>query len=238
MEGLGLAAYGSGSEEDDTNSLAGSPLAQVLKALDPSPSAKVEDVTAAAAEEVRNLPSAVAPVPQLDASPQLASATGPGEADLENGTVVAGLDLATPPPGICSKQVQAKVEEYLRMQRERGFAVKAVIGESRGYRNPYFLEKWVADAKILQGGSNFPRDIFDPSALHEEDFYDSQHRAYMAKQEQDQQRKSAASLSIKTRAAQQPALPGGSGSIQAIAASARAKAQEVVKRQQQSGRWG
>lgn len=35
---------------------------------------------------------------------------------------------------------QAKVEEYLRMQRERGFAVKAVIGESRGYRNPYFLE--------------------------------------------------------------------------------------------------
>lgn len=55
---------------------AGSPLAQVLKALDPSPSAKVEDVTAAAAEEVRNLPSAVAPVPQLDASPQLASATG------------------------------------------------------------------------------------------------------------------------------------------------------------------
>lgn len=64
--------------------------------------------------------------------------------------------------------MQAKVEEYLRMQRERGFAVKAVIGESRGYRNPYFLEKWVADAKILQGGSNFPRDIFDPSALHEE----------------------------------------------------------------------
>ena len=30
------------------------------------------------------------------------------------------------------------------------------------------LQKWVTDAKILQGGSNFPRNIFDPSALHEE----------------------------------------------------------------------
>lgn len=31
-----------------------------------------------------------------------------------------------------------------------------------------YLQKWVTDAKILQGGSNFPRNIFDPSALHEE----------------------------------------------------------------------
>lgn len=30
------------------------------------------------------------------------------------------------------------------------------------------MQKWVTDAKILQGGSNFPRNIFDPSALHEE----------------------------------------------------------------------
>ena len=37
------------------------------------------------------------------------------------------------------------------MQRERGFAVKAVIGESRGYRNPYFLEVLTASSTDMPG---------------------------------------------------------------------------------------
>ena len=47
----------------------GSPLRQVLRALDACPAAEVDEVTAAAVQEVQNLPSAAAPVPQLDASP-------------------------------------------------------------------------------------------------------------------------------------------------------------------------
>ncbi len=71
-----------------------------------------------------------------------------------------------------------------------------------------------------------------------QDFYDSQHKAAAAKQaERELQRKSSAA-SLKSHPKQAAALPAGGGSIQDIAAAARAKAQDVIKRNQHGSRWG
>lgn len=64
--------------------------------------------------------------------------------------------------------LQDAVDKFLKMRRDLGVEVKAVIGMSRDFRNPYFLQKWVHDAKIVEGGSSMPPECFDPSSLHEE----------------------------------------------------------------------
>ena len=43
----------------------------------------------------------------------------------------------------------------------------------RRYRNPNFLQKIVEHFKIEEYGTKFPADVFDPNALHAEDYYDA-----------------------------------------------------------------
>ena len=54
-----------------------------------------------------------------------------------------------------------------------GRSINAELRKSKGYRNPDFLTKIVEHFGIAEHGSGYPRDVFDPTALAPEDFYDA-----------------------------------------------------------------
>ena len=72
-------------------------------------------------------------------------------------------------PQLCAPLTpQEKVTRFLAIQRDKGREIKSELRHARGYRNPDFLQKMVDDLEIHNAGSNFPKDVFDPDALHKE----------------------------------------------------------------------
>ena len=65
--------------------------------------------------------------------------------------------------------VQDKIVKLLGIQRKGRF-LNAELRSSRPYRNPDFLSHTVKHFELDPHGTCYPADVFDPNALHQEDY--------------------------------------------------------------------
>jgi HCNGP-like protein len=77
-------------------------------------------------------------------------------------------ELASDPPGECSTEVQSRIARWLELQRD-GRRLTDTLRSSKDYRNPEFFKKMVEYWEINEHGTAFSPEMFNPSALPEED---------------------------------------------------------------------
>mmetsp|Transcript_11986 Transcript_11986/g.21217 ORF Transcript_11986/g.21217 Transcript_11986/m.21217 type:complete len:216 (-) Transcript_11986:117-764(-) len=169
MSGL-LGHY---EDSDDNEDAPGSLAAQEAAAKD-------------AADATSNAPKAAAPsgsppqgqVGQASASPPQIVATGDDSSDEEGSGAKGdeGEDMLLPPSpgGPPDADILERVKS-LHDLRKRGKSIRDHIQGSRDWSNPYILERVVKVFELEQYGSNFPKEIFDPSrvAEHPSDWFDA-----------------------------------------------------------------
>lgn len=137
------------------------------------------------------------------------------------------------PQGECDPKLQEKVANFIRIQREMGRQVKSELRASRQYRNPDFLQKMVEAVDIQEAASNFPPEIFDPFALHKEDYYEALKAQWEQQQERHaQKRKASGHIEFTSGSAKQKTSTVGKS---AIASDAVQRARAVAAKQ--NSRW-
>ena len=132
-------------------------------------------------------------------------------------------------------ELQEKIVKLLGIQ-SKGRFLNAELRSSRPYRNPDFLSHTVKHFELDPHGTCYPKDVFDPNALHKEDYYDkltdefSLWRERKSQQQQQNQRVEFVRGGTEKAAA-------GSGGLQTKAqvAAMQAKAQAVVSAAQHKG---
>ena len=135
--------------------------------------------------------------------------------------------------------LQAKIVKLLGIQ-SKGRFLNAELRSSRPYRNPDFLSHTVKHFELDPHGTCYPSDVFDPSALHKEDYYDrlaAEFNAWRERKSQQQQQKQQVDF-VKGVTERAPSGPGGLQSkAQQTAAQvqAQAKAQAVLNAAQHKG---
>lgn len=86
------------------------------------------------------------------------------------------------PPGDPHPIVQAAVEDYTKVQNSTGRTIMEVLRQNRKWCNPDFLEKMVRFYDLDQYGSSFAAEVWNPKALHEEDYWPQVQKAAAAEQ--------------------------------------------------------
>lgn len=120
---------------------------------------------------------------------------------------------SSPPGGVPSKLAEkyaAQVDVYNKGQR-----VNTFIREAKKFRNPCLLEKLVGYLGVQESGTNYPPELYDPSAFGAEEYYDALEMARKAKEER-QSRKHGEKVEFQSSGAQlmqqQPAAAAAAGS--------------------------
>lgn len=139
-------------------------------------------------------------------------------------------------PNILGALVQERVNNYLRIQQEKGRYINDALRQSRGYRNPDFLSHTVDHFQLDPHGTCYPKEIFDPHNLPKEDYQDAllaEFQQWQDKKRQHQQQHQ----SIDFAKGGTVKAPGGPGGLQTKAqvAAMQAKAQAVVAAVQHKG---
>ncbi|CAK9202489.1 unnamed protein product [Sphagnum troendelagicum] len=80
--------------------------------------------------------------------------------------------LPSPPHTLCSDELKAKFTKYSKL-KEAGRSFNEDLRNSKGYRNPDFLQHAVTHENIDQIGSCFRPDIFNPHGYEKIDFFDA-----------------------------------------------------------------
>ena len=130
--------------------------------------------------------------------------------------------------------LQAKIDRLLKIQEQQGRYFNAELRSSRGYRNPDFLSHTVKHFELDPHGTCYPADIFDPNALHKEDFYDRLIADFTQLREKKAQQQSRGVDFVKGGTEKASSGPGGLQTKAAVAAM-QAKAQAVVAAAQHKG---
>lgn len=129
------------------------------------------------------------------------------------------LELRNPPPGDCKPDLKEKFSKFLRIKKSQGSSVNEQLRRSKGYRNPDFLNQCVQYFNVCDVGSNFPKEVFDPSNVQLEDT-PGELMKQMAEQVQRRQKEQAEKgrIEFTKGATQQPPVPTASASGQSRAA--------------------
>lgn len=88
--------------------------------------------------------------------------------------VIEAMDdfLPPAPAGKCSEELQSKFAKYLAL-KNNGRSFNGELRNSKGYRNPDFLQRAVRHQEIDQIGSCFKKEVFDPHGYDPGDYYDA-----------------------------------------------------------------
>jgi hypothetical protein len=78
----------------------------------------------------------------------------------------------SPPHTLCSDELKVKFSKYSKL-KEAGRSFNEDLRNSKGYRNPDFLQHAVTHENIDQIGSCFRPDIFNPHGYEKIDFFDA-----------------------------------------------------------------
>lgn len=141
-------------------------------------------------------------------------------------------ELAVPPDQLCSAAVQEKIVKLLGIQ-SKGRFLNAELRSSRPYRNPDFLSHTVTHFELDPHGTCYPSEVFDPNALHKEDYYDRLMAEYNSWREKKTQQNQRVDF-VKGGTEKAPSGPGGLQGKAHVAAM-QAKAQAVVAAAQHKG---
>eukprot|EP01018_Ginkgo_biloba_P014962 Gb_36810 [translate_table: standard] len=90
----------------------------------------------------------------------------------------------------CSEELQNKINKYLAL-KSAGRSFNEELRNSKGYRNPDFLQRAVRYQEIDQIGSCFSKDVFDPHGYDPSDYYDalaSELKREMERREQEKKK--------------------------------------------------
>ena len=132
--------------------------------------------------------------------------------------------------------VQDKIVKLLGKQ-SKGRFLNAELRSSRPYCNPDFLSHTVKHFELDPHGTCYPADVFDPNALHQEDFYDKlalEHNLWRERKTQQQQQNQR--VDFVKGGTEKPASGPGGLQTKAHVAAMQAKAQAVVSAAQHKGR--
>ncbi|KAH9321128.1 hypothetical protein KI387_015767 [Taxus chinensis] len=108
--------------------------------------------------------------PEVAVSPKL---NGVAKIELQQPEQDPLADFLPPPSTTkCSEELQNKINRYLTL-KNAGRSFNEELRNSKGYRNPDFLQRAVKYQEIDQIGSCFRKDIFDPHGYDPSDYYDA-----------------------------------------------------------------
>jgi len=116
-----------------------------------------------------------------------AQASGMNIDDIASDSALALCLLPPEPPGRPNPAVQDKIRNFVAVAQKTGRSFNQTLDQMKDFHNPSILDKIAGLYEIDQLASNYPRDIFDPHGLHQEDFYD----VIAADQKRDEERRIA-----------------------------------------------
>ncbi len=67
---------------------------------------------------------------------------------------------------------QEKITTFHQL-KESGRSINENLNNSNAFKNPAILEKLITFCNIVETGSNYPYELFDPSNLPKSDYYDA-----------------------------------------------------------------
>mmetsp|Transcript_87350 Transcript_87350/g.260617 ORF Transcript_87350/g.260617 Transcript_87350/m.260617 type:complete len:247 (+) Transcript_87350:34-774(+) len=191
MSGLLADAYEDSDEDDNAPSILTRAAQEAEGAAAPAAAAAPQEPAAAApgnAEDAgqpgRAPPTGGAPPaggagPAQAASPLVASSSASSSGELSDGGGQEEAEEAAPlvppsPPGEPDVELVDRVMS-LHSLWKRGKSIREHIQGSRDWSNPYVLERVIKVFELDQYGSNYPKDVFDPSrvAEHPSDYFDA-----------------------------------------------------------------
>ncbi|XP_065657192.1 SAP30-binding protein [Hydra vulgaris] len=91
---------------------------------------------------------------------------------LENIEKEQTVRLPPEPEGRCSKSLQEKIAKLIE-KKNNGMNVNEYVQRKKEFRNPSIYEKLVSFIGIDEHGTNFPKEIFDPTIWGPESHYDN-----------------------------------------------------------------
>jgi len=96
--------------------------------------------------------------------------SSPRPAEISNDNSVS---LPPEPPGRCSKSLQEKIAKMIEKKRNGHMNVNEYVQRKKEFRNPSIYDKLVNFIGIEEHGTNFPREIYDPSVWGPDSYYEA-----------------------------------------------------------------
>jgi len=120
--------------------------------------------------DTQSVDSVMTKEPEATPSPEL---NGVSKLETEQQEEDPLADFLPPPPTTkCSEELQNKITKYVAL-KSAGRSFNKELRNSKGYRNPDFLQRAVKYQGIDQIGSCFRKEIFDPHGYDPSDYYDA-----------------------------------------------------------------
>lgn len=141
----------------------------------------------------------------------------------DNGTRPAFV-VPDSPPGELNPRTMEKYLGYVAAAKE-GNKINDHIRHSKKFRNPCLLDKLVAYLGVQEFGTNYPPELYDPSAFGRDEHYDALEEA-RREWEHKQSRKQGEKVDFRSAGSQPPAAPvaGVSAAVNAAAVAAASAA--------------
>eukprot|EP00794_Sanderia_malayensis_P007861 gene7861-8711_t len=81
--------------------------------------------------------------------------------------------LPPEPEGRCSRALQDKIARMLDKKHKGGISLNEHVQRKKDFRNPSIYEKLVGYCSIDEYGTNYPKNLFNPSSWGPESYYDA-----------------------------------------------------------------
>ncbi|KAL3148358.1 hypothetical protein ABBQ38_013815 [Trebouxia sp. C0009 RCD-2024] len=201
--------------------------------------ASIDDVELTESGVASSRPASALPA-DVDAAPEVADDRALPEANTvmspdQPSQFQLPPDIAEPPDQLCSAAVQEKVVKLLWIQSQGRF-LNAELRSSRPYRNPDFLSHTVKHFELDPHGTCYPQHVYDPNALHKEDYYDKLTAEYnLWRERKTQQQQQNQRVEFVTGGTEKAAAGPSGLQTSAQVAAMQAKAQAVVSAAQHKG---
>jgi len=85
--------------------------------------------------------------------------------------------LPPEPTGRCSNKLQEKILKLLEKKHREDLDLNTSIQKRKDFRNPSIYKKLLSYLNLDETGSNYPKNLFDPTGWTEESFYENLSKA-------------------------------------------------------------
>lgn len=92
---------------------------------------------------------------------------------ISSANVVGQVRLPPEPQGRCSRSLQDKISKMLEKKKLSNLSLNDHVQRKKDFRNPSIYEKLVSYCNIDEYGTNYPRNLFNPSSWGVESYYDA-----------------------------------------------------------------
>lgn len=116
------------------------------------------------------------PRPTVDEEGVASLVAGEGEADTSDGPARAAFVPPDSPTGEVNPKVMEKFKGFVESAKQ-GNSVNDYIRHAKRFRNPDLLEKLVVYMDVSENGTNYPPELYEPTAFGKEEYYDQLERA-------------------------------------------------------------